>query len=49
MKCMNAKLFVFFSGFPTRHFTDSIAEVLKKELEVRDRIPGRNSYLQRWH
>lgn len=33
---MNAKMLGFFSGFPTRHFTDSIAEVLKKELDVRD-------------
>lgn len=30
---MNAKLLGFFSGFPTRHFTDPIAEVLKEELE----------------
>ena len=29
---MNAKLIGFFSGFPTRHFTDSIAEVLKKDI-----------------
>ena len=35
---MNAKLIGFFSGFPTRHFTDSIAEVLKKELTVRDSL-----------
>lgn len=35
---MNAKLLGFFSGFPTRHFTDSIAEVLKEELEVRDSL-----------
>lgn len=35
---MNAKLLGFFSGFPTRHFTDSIADVLKKELEVRDSL-----------
>ena len=35
---MNAKLVGFFSGFPTRHFTDSIAEVLKKELTVRDSL-----------
>jgi len=37
-KIMNAKLIGFFSGFPTRHFTDSIAEVLKKELTVRDSL-----------
>jgi len=35
---MNAKLLGFFSGFPTRHFTDSIAEVLKEALEVRDSL-----------
>lgn len=35
---MNAKLLGFFSGFPTRHFTDSIADVLKKELNVRDSL-----------
>ncbi len=35
---MNAKLLGFFSGFPTRHFTDSIAEVLKKVLTVRDSL-----------
>lgn len=35
---MNAKMLVFFSGFPTRHFTDSIAEVLKEELDVRDNL-----------
>lgn len=31
---MNAKLVGFFSGFPTRHFTDDIATVLMKELET---------------
>ena len=35
---MNAKLLGFFSGFPTRHFTDSIADVLKQELTVRDSL-----------
>ena len=35
---MNAKLVGFFSGFPTRHFTDDIAEVLKEELNVRDSL-----------
>jgi len=35
---MNAKLVGFFSGFPTRHFTDSIAEVLRGELTVRDSL-----------
>lgn len=35
---MNAKLVGFFSGFPTRHFTDGIAEVLKEELEVRESL-----------
>ena len=35
---MNAKLIGFFSGFPTRHFTDDIAEVLREELIVRDSL-----------
>ncbi len=35
---MNAKLLGFFSGFPTRHFTDPIAEVLKEALEIRDSL-----------
>ncbi len=35
---MNAKLLGFFSGFPTRHFTHSIAEVLKEELTVRESL-----------
>jgi len=35
---MNAKLVGFFSGFPTRHFTDDIAKVLKDELTVRDSL-----------
>lgn len=35
---MNAKLLGFFSGFPTRHFTDSIAEILKEELNIRDSL-----------
>ncbi len=35
---MNAKLVGFFSGFPTRQFTDSIAEVLKEELNLRDSL-----------
>jgi len=35
---MNAKLIGFFSGFPTHHFTDEIADMLKKELAVRDSL-----------
>jgi len=35
---MNARLLGFFSGFPTRHFTDKIAAVLKEELIVRDSL-----------
>lgn len=35
---MDAKLVGFFSGFPTRHFTDDIAKVLKEELTVRDSL-----------
>lgn len=35
---MNAKLAGFFSGFPTRHFTDDIAKVLKAELTERDSL-----------
>ena len=32
---MNAKLIGLFSGFPTHHFTDEIAEVLRKNLDRR--------------
>lgn len=32
---MNANLLGFFSGFPTHNFTDSIADVLKEELNIR--------------
>lgn len=35
---MKAKLLGFFSGFQTRHFTDSIADVLKEELNNRDSL-----------
>ena len=35
---MNAKLLGFFSGFPTRHFPDGIAERLKEGLTVRDSL-----------
>ena len=35
---MNAKLLGFFSGFPTHHFTDEIAEVLRENLPVRDKL-----------
>ena len=35
---MNTKLLGFFSGFPTRHFTDDIAAVLKEALTVRDSL-----------
>lgn len=35
---MNAKLVGFFSGFPTRHFTDSIVDVLKEELTLRENL-----------
>ena len=35
---MNAKLLGFFSGFPTRHFPDGIAERLKEELTDRDSL-----------
>lgn len=35
---MNAKLLGFFSGFPKRQFTDPIADVLKKALDVRDSL-----------
>ena len=35
---MNAKLIGFFSGFPTRHFTDSIADVLREALNIRDSL-----------
>lgn len=32
---MNAKLLGLFSGFPTHHFTDEIAQVLRENLPVR--------------
>ena len=35
---MNAKLLGFFSGFPTHHFTDEIAQVLRENLPVRGRL-----------
>ena len=35
---MNAKLLGFFSGFPTHHFSDEIAEVLREILTGRDRL-----------
>lgn len=35
---MNAKLLGFFSGFPSRHFTDPIADVLKAALTDRDSL-----------
>ena len=35
---MNAKLLGFFSGFPTHHFTDEIAEVLRENLPVRNTL-----------
>ena len=35
---MNAKLLGFFSGFPTHHFTDEIAEVLRDNLPVRGKL-----------
>ena len=37
-RIMNTKLLGFFSGFPTRHFTDDIAAVLKEALNVRDSL-----------
>lgn len=35
---MNAKLLGFFSGFPLHHFSDEIAEVLRKNLPVRNKL-----------
>lgn len=35
---MKARLLGFFSGFPTHHFTEPIAAVLKEELSVRDSL-----------
>ena len=35
---MNTKLISFFSGFPTRHFTDEIADILREELTARDNL-----------
>lgn len=37
-RIMNAKLVGFFSGFPTRHFTDRIADVLREALKIRDSL-----------
>lgn len=35
---MNAKLLGFFSGFPTHHFTDEIAEMLRENLTARGKL-----------
>ena len=35
---MNARLLGFFSGFPTHHFTDEIAEVLRENLPGRGKL-----------
>lgn len=35
---MNAKLLGFFSGFPTHHFTDEIAEALRRNLSAREKL-----------
>lgn len=35
---MNAKLVGFFSGFPTRKFTEAIVEVLREEMNVRESL-----------
>ena len=35
---MNAKLLGLFSGFPTRHFTDEIAQVLRENLPRRESL-----------
>ena len=35
---MNAKLLGFFSGFPTHHFTDEIAQALRENLPVRNTL-----------
>ena len=35
---MNTKLIGFFSGFPTHHFTDDIADILKQELVFRNSL-----------
>ncbi|MBO2517186.1 MAG: hypothetical protein CW338_07955 [Clostridiales bacterium] len=32
------RFFAFFSGFPTRHFTDEIAEKLKEEIAIRNSL-----------
>ena len=34
----NRRLIGFFSGFPTHHFTDEIAETLRRELQVRESL-----------
>ncbi len=35
---MNSKLLGFFSGFPSHHFPDHIADILQEELSVRNSI-----------
>lgn len=35
---MYAALYGFFSGFPTHHFTDEIADILSKEITVRENL-----------
>lgn len=35
---MNANLLGFFSGFPTHHFTNNIADILKQKLNIRDSL-----------
>ena len=35
---MNAKLLGLFSGFPTHHFTDEIASVLRENLTRRESL-----------
>ena len=46
---MNAKLIGFFSGFPTHHFTDDIADVLKKECVARDRLVFVSAWPNEYH
>ena len=45
---MIAKLLGFFSGFPTHHFTDEIAEVLRRNLSTREKLVFISAFPERY-
>lgn len=45
---MNAKLLGFFSGFPTHHFPEEIAEVLRENLIVRENLVFVSAFPERF-